>query len=63
MESAEKQQSVRAWVDGGHIRLLVAAFNTGGSDSFFAPHYAAERRPLKKGDVIRSTFRLSVNGK
>jgi hypothetical protein len=31
--------------------VLVAGFNTGGYDQFFAAHYRAERRPLKKGDV------------
>lgn len=51
--------SARAWIDGDRIRLLVAGFNTGGSDHFFATHYAAERRPLKKGDVIRGSFALS----
>jgi len=56
---ADQPLSIRAWVDGQHIRLLVAAFNTGGADSFFSPHYASERRPLKKGDKIRSEFRVS----
>jgi hypothetical protein len=38
--------------------VLVAGFNTGGFDQFFATHYAAERRALKKGDVIASSFRI-----
>ena len=56
--SADASQSVRAWVDGDRIRLLVAGFNTGGDDHFFDTHYAAERRPLKKGATISSSFRL-----
>lgn len=56
IRSGDASQAVRAWVDGDAIRLLVAGFNTGGSDGFFAPHYAAERRPLKAGDVIRAAF-------
>jgi len=56
--SADASQSVRAWVDGSRIRVLVAGFNTGGYDQFFATHYGAERRPLKKGDVISASFRL-----
>jgi hypothetical protein len=56
--SADASQSVRAWVDGDRIRVLVAGFNTGGFDQFFATHYGAERRPLKKGDVIASSFRI-----
>ena len=47
------------------MRVLVAGFNTGGYDQFFATHYTAGRRPLKKGDVIASSFRLvmSADGK
>ncbi len=56
--SSDASQSVRAWVDGDRIRLLVAGFNTGGDDHFFDTHYAAERRPLKKGATISSSFRL-----
>ena len=44
--------------DGSRIRVLVAGFNTGGYDQFFATHYSAERRPLKKGGAITSSFRL-----
>jgi hypothetical protein len=57
--SPDASQAVRAWVDGDRIRLLVAGFNTGGNDHFFDTHYAAERRPLKKGAVISSSFRLA----
>jgi beta-galactosidase len=56
--SPDASQSVRAWVDGDRIRLLVAGFNTGGNDHFFDTHYAAERRPLKKGATISSSFKL-----
>jgi len=63
--SADASQSVRAWVEGDRVRVLVAGFNTGGYDQFFATHYSAERRPLKKGDVVASSFRLvmSAHGK
>jgi len=56
--SPDASQAVRAWVDGDRIRVLVAGFNTGGHDQFFATHYAAERRPLAKGAAIASTFRI-----
>jgi hypothetical protein len=56
--SPDTRQAVRAWVDGDRIRVLVAAFNTGGYDQFFATHYAAERRPLTKGAAIASAFRV-----
>lgn len=61
---AEKPQHVRAWVDGEKVRVLVAGFNTGGSDRFFNTHYHVERRPLKKGDTITSEFVVgSASGK
>jgi hypothetical protein len=53
-------KAARAFVEGQHIGLLVAAFNTGGAEPFFAPHYAAERRPLKKGDLIKNSFVLQL---
>jgi hypothetical protein len=53
---AEGVKAMRAFVDGKRIGLLVAGFNTGGADPFFAPHYASERKPLKKGDVIADKF-------
>jgi hypothetical protein len=43
----------RAWLEGTQIRMLMAGFNTGGSDAFFAAHYFAERRPLKVGDEVK----------
>lgn len=60
--SPDASQSARAWTDGDHVRLLVAGFNTGGSDSFFANQYESERRPLKTGDVIKGNFKMRVTG-
>ena len=53
---ARNAQSVRAWVDGKQVHVLVAGFNTGGADGFFGAHYSAERKPLKKGETICSEF-------
>jgi beta-galactosidase len=50
--------SVRAWVDGTLIHLLVAGYHTGGSDGFFAGEFASERRPLKAGQAISGQFLL-----
>ncbi len=52
-------QALRAWVSPEGIRVLMAGFNTGGADHFFATHYSGERRPIKKGDTIRSEFTIS----
>ena len=48
--------SIRAWVEGRGVKLLVAGFNTGGADRFFATHYSKERRPLNAGDKIKGHF-------
>ena len=50
--------AVRAFVDGEKIGLLLAGFNTGGADQFFAMHYAAERKPLTKGEIISGRSRV-----
>ena len=61
VHSDDSSQSVRAWVDGDCVRLLVAGFNTGGSDPFFDTHYARERRPLKKGDKVEGRFQIRIS--
>ncbi len=55
--------AVRAFVDSERIGLLVAGFNTGGGEQFFGPHYARERKPLKKGDMITGKFTLTLTHK
>lgn len=50
--------ATRAWVDGDVIRLLVAGFNTGGTDHFFNTHYSGERRPIQAGESIQGEFIL-----
>lgn len=52
MVRSDGTQSARAWLEGHGVRLLVAGFDTGGGDIFLATHYAADRRPLKKGSMI-----------
>ncbi len=56
-------QSVRAWKDGGNIRVLVAGFTTGGSDRFFWIHYQDEYKPIKKGETISSEFMIGLKEK
>jgi hypothetical protein len=52
-------QTVRTWVDGDRIRLLVSDFSNGGSEVFLRMnHYAHEQRTLRKGDVISGSVRL-----
>lgn len=58
--ASDGSQAVRAFVDGPRIGLLVADYNTGGADGFFAGHYAAERKPLRAGDTISGEVRLEL---
>jgi beta-galactosidase len=57
------RQAVRSWVDGEHIKWLVAGFNTGGGEGFFDMHYSAERRPIPKGSSIGDTVVLVLDRK
>ncbi len=53
-------QSVRTWIDGNHVWLLVADYNTGGSDGFSGFFYSKERRPLKGGDIVSGTVKIKL---
>ncbi len=61
--ASDGSQAVRAFVDGQRIGLLVAEFNTGGADGFFAGHYASERKPLRPGDTLSGEVRLELGGR
>jgi hypothetical protein len=58
---SDGQQSVRAFVEDGRTGLLVAGFDTGGGDGFFASHFAAERRPLSVGAQISDAIHLQLS--
>ncbi len=57
---SDGHQSVRAFMDGGRVGLLVAGFHTGGGDIFFDTHFAAERKPLHPGDRLSDTIQLRL---
>ena len=52
--------AARAFIDGDRIGWLIAGFNTGGGDIFFAPHHRMDDRPLAKGDEIKGRFGLRL---
>ncbi len=58
--SSDNKHSVRAFHENGKIGFLVADFNTGGGDLFFAGHHKTEDRPLKAGDTIKGNFIISL---
>jgi len=57
---SDGKHSVRAFYENGKIGFLVADFNTGGGDLFFAGHHKTEDRPLKSGDIITGSFKISL---
>lgn len=57
---SDGKHSVRAFHENGKIGFLVADFNTGGGDLFFAGHHKAEDRPLKADDPIKGNFIISL---
>jgi beta-galactosidase len=57
---SDGKHSVRAFYENGKIGFLVADFNTGGGDLFFAGHHKTEDRPLKSGDSITGNFVISL---
>ena len=50
----------RAFLDNDRVGWLIADFNTGGGDLFFAPHHQVDDRPLVKGAVIKGGFAVRM---
>ena len=60
MESAGAQ-SVRAWLEPatGRSWLLIAGYTNGGAERFLDGLVEPDKRPLKPGDTVASSFRLA----
>lgn len=54
------RQHWRSWLEDGHIRFLVADFDSPGNEMFLESYYAPFRRPVRKGDHISGTVRLRL---
>jgi len=52
-------QHVRAWVDAGRVRLLVADYTNEGAAPFFSEH-VIPRRPLEPGSRVGGMVRFEV---
>ncbi len=57
---SDGRQHFRSWLEGGKVKFLVADYVNGGSDTYLTPHAAKEYRPLKAGDRITGTVRISA---
>lgn len=49
---SDGSQSVRAWKENGHVRVLVADYINSGNEKFLIPFVEKEYKNLKKGDVV-----------
>ena len=52
--------SARAFLDGNRVGWLIAEFNTGGGDLFFAGHHKLDDRPLAAGEAIKGSFTVQL---
>lgn len=57
---SDGSQSVRAFAEKEKTGLLIATFNTGGGDLFFAGHHKQEDQPLKAGDFITGNCTVKI---
>jgi beta-galactosidase len=58
--TSDGRHSARAFLDRERVGWLIADFNTGGGDIFFAPHHKVDDRPLEKGDTIKGAFAIRL---
>ena len=57
---SDGRHAARAFLAEDRVGWLIADFNTGGGDMFFASHHKMDDRPLEAGEVIKGSFVLSL---
>jgi hypothetical protein len=57
---SDGKHAARAFLDGNRVGWLIADFNTGGGDLFFAGHHKLDDRPLAAGEVIKGSFTVQL---
>ncbi len=57
---SDGRHATRTFLDKDRVGFLVADFNTGGGDMFYAGHHKAFDRPLEKGGAIKGSFRIRL---
>lgn len=57
--SSDGTQHFRTWIDGSTNRFLVADYNNAGSDTYLTSHAQKGYKPLRKGDRISGSVKLS----
>ncbi|MBK7212200.1 MAG: glycoside hydrolase family 2 [Bacteroidales bacterium] len=58
--TSDGRHSVRAFREENSTGFLIADFNSGGGDLFFAGHHQSEDRPLKTGEKVKGSFSISI---
>jgi beta-galactosidase len=57
---SDGRHATRAFLDKDRVGFLVADFNTGGGDLFFAGHHKVFDRPIEQGGPIRGSFKIRL---
>jgi cyclophilin family peptidyl-prolyl cis-trans isomerase len=57
---SDGRHATRAFLDKDRVGFLVADFNTGGGDMFYAGHHKAFDRPIEKGGAIKGAFEIRL---
>ncbi len=58
---SDGSQSVRCWLSNDKTNMLVASYSNMGSEGFFRGHAELIDRPLKPGDFISGTVKLTFS--
>jgi hypothetical protein len=58
--TSDGTRTVRAFVDGDFIKVLVAEYSNGGGEPFLKGHLDARRRPLDNGSILNGAATLEL---
>ncbi|MBI9016326.1 MAG: glycoside hydrolase family 2 [Phycisphaerae bacterium] len=57
---ANADAHVRCWYDTDSVKMLVAGYSNAGCEGFFRGHASKFDKPLKPGDHIKGTFKITI---
>lgn len=56
---SDGSQHLRPWIDGNSTHFLIADYTNGGRDTYLVSHAETGYRPLRPGDRVKGSVRLS----